>query len=288
MRCFRALVFVTLCLLSGCLNAPAQDGALQPGAKYVALGSSFGSGPGVGERADGSSPWCAQSASNYAHLLAAKRRLQLVDVTCGGATTANILTTPQRSSPPQIEAVDAQTRLVTITAGGNDVFYLGNLSGESCVLAPDKVPEASRTGVCRVIPNAEVQRGFEEVPRRLRAVVEAVKEKAPRATIVLVSYIDILPQQGSCSERAPLTDDELRDNRQVAAKLTEITAQVAEQEHVKLLDVSKLATGHDVCAADPWIFPFGFTPGLAFAPAAYHPTLKAMQAIATALDRMLP
>jgi lysophospholipase L1-like esterase len=47
------------------------------------------------------------------------------DVTCSGATTDDITSrpqqTPRRAVAPQIDAVGANTDLITITIGGNDV-----------------------------------------------------------------------------------------------------------------------------------------------------------------------
>lgn len=61
------------------------------GAEYVALGSSFAAGPGVGERAPGSPSLCMRSASNYPQLFAALRGLDVTDVTCAGATIQNLI-----------------------------------------------------------------------------------------------------------------------------------------------------------------------------------------------------
>jgi hypothetical protein len=56
--------------------------------RYVALGSSMASGPGIRPRAAGA-PWSSgRSARNYPHLIAERLGLDLVDVTFSGATTA--------------------------------------------------------------------------------------------------------------------------------------------------------------------------------------------------------
>lgn len=266
----------------------AQSDSVPRGSEYVALGSSFGSGPGVAERDPQSAPSCQQSNSNYAHLFAAKRGLQLVDRTCGGATTANILTNPQFGLPPQITAVNAQTRLVTITIGGNNLSYIGNLWAESCAGAPETVPDTWKPHICKVRPETAVQAGIESLPQHLHDVVGAVRERAPHATIVLVSYVGVLPAKGACPDRAPLSEQAQQNSSRVAATLLKITAKTAEQEHVKFLDADKLSENHDVCSSDPWVFPFTLPSRPdAFAPVPYHPNLEAMQAIADALNHML-
>lgn len=100
---------------------------------YVAMGSSFAAGPGILPGADdpGSVP-CGRSSANYAHFLARRNKLALTDVTCGDATTANILEQGQFGAAAQIDAVTADTQLVTVTIGGNDVFYTATMGGLAC------------------------------------------------------------------------------------------------------------------------------------------------------------
>ena len=90
------------------------------GAKYVALGSSYAAGPGIPTQSGGI---CTRSSHNYPSLVAAKLQLSLVDVSCSGATTANVLTTSLGPNPPQIDAVTSDASLVTFTVGGNDIGY---------------------------------------------------------------------------------------------------------------------------------------------------------------------
>jgi hypothetical protein len=65
-------------------------------------------GPGIRPSADGAPFRAGRSARNYAHLVAQRLGLDLVDVTYSGATTANVLTDPQNGAPPQTDALEAQ------------------------------------------------------------------------------------------------------------------------------------------------------------------------------------
>src|ERR1700722_12018912 len=98
------------------------------GSRYVAMGSSFGAGPGLTPRAPGSPRRAGRSAGNYAHLVAGALGLDLRDVTYSGATTSALLQSSAAGQPAQLDAVTPDTRLVTITAGGNDVGYLPRLT----------------------------------------------------------------------------------------------------------------------------------------------------------------
>lgn len=107
--------------------------ALPPdGIRYVSMGSSYAADPGVGPP-DPASSACERLLSNFARSVARRNRLDLTDVACSGATTGNILVRGQYGFAPQIEAVAADTRLVTILIGGNDVAYIPNLLALSCL-----------------------------------------------------------------------------------------------------------------------------------------------------------
>jgi hypothetical protein len=83
-----------ICLLSQLIPAGGSDAAqsskLPAGSQYVAIGSSYGAGFFIRPQAPGD---CGRSEIDYPQLVAAKLHLRLVDVTCGGATTANALMT---------------------------------------------------------------------------------------------------------------------------------------------------------------------------------------------------
>ena len=112
-----------LCCAVGvaCGTTPAAD--TQP-LRYVALGDSVAAEPGVPDPAP--PPGCQKSTNNYPSVLA--RRLKpaaVTDVTCSGATSADITSRAQLTAdgavPPQIDAVEPDTTLITVTIGGNDV-----------------------------------------------------------------------------------------------------------------------------------------------------------------------
>src|ERR1700712_2315990 len=90
--------------LAACVTGTGRSGpAIAPGARYVAMGSSFAAGPGV-DPVEQPPPTCGRSTRNYAHHFAGRRSLMLVDVSCGGATTAHVLG-PWQDIPPQIDSI---------------------------------------------------------------------------------------------------------------------------------------------------------------------------------------
>lgn len=253
-------------------------------ADYVALGSSYAAGPGIGERVSGSPLLCARSDANYAHVLARSLHLRLRDMTCSGATTANLLSVRQAGRPPQIEGLDAGVKLVTVTVGGNDVGYLGNLAGESCANARTRVPWLWRPVICRTMANGQVQQAFNALPGQLSTLVDQIRARAPHARILFVDYMTVLPARGSCFAAAPLTPSQITAANGVATRLSAITRAVAADKNTLFVAASQVTAGHDLCAKDPWLFGFQFNSiPLTWGPFAYHPNEKAMQAIATAV-----
>jgi lysophospholipase L1-like esterase len=271
-------------------SAAAWQTQTQPSgrAPYVAMGSSFAAGPGVGSRTADSPIRCSRSADNYAHLFAQKRGLALADVTCSGATTQSILK-GGRSLPPQLDAVGPQTKLVTVTIGGNDVSYLGNLFGWSCENAPQRIHPAWSRLVCKVIPKAAVEAKFSGLEGRMRKIVDGVHQRSPNAKVIFVDYVTILPATGSCPDKLPLSEAELERARAVASRLAALTGKVAKETGSGLVKASELTEGHDVCSADPWVFGLQFpeSPSI-YGPVAYHPNAESMHAVADRLDQLAP
>lgn len=271
------LVFAALLLHLWLEGRPPQGRA-----QYVAMGSSFAAGPAITQAA-ADSPWfCARSRDNYAHQLARQRGLSLVDVSCGGATTRHILAGGQLMQPPQIDAVTADTELVTVTIGGNDIAYLGQLMAMGCDESTSWL--LHRIGACRVRSAEEMQQALRILRGQLSAIAAELRRRAPRAQRVFVTYQTVLPDSGTC-ERLGLDEQEAMQMRAIAAELAEVTRQAAEANDMQLLDAAQLTRGHDVCAAAPWMNGLHPPGGLLAAP--LHPTLEGMAAVADGLDRLL-
>ncbi|MDR3737427.1 MAG: SGNH/GDSL hydrolase family protein [Terracidiphilus sp.] len=276
-----------LALAAVLLAVPLVQAQSAPEPTYVAMGSSFAAGPGIPKPDPASPPRCARSTENYAHLFAAARGLILHDVSCSGATTADILD-GSAALPPQLDAVTPATRLVTITIGGNDVAFIRNLYAWSCQSQP-ATPNAEPHHCGNPMPPAEVEAAFVALPGHLRAIVTRIHERAPQARVVFIDYITIVPATGSCPDRLPLTPEQADQARATAHRLAALTAEVAQSTGALVLKASELSADHDVCAIDPWaspIHPQSGAPQAIFAP--YHPNAQAMRAIAEGLAASIP
>ena len=254
----------------------AKPAPLAAGDRYVAMGSSYAAGLSVGPAAPDGPTRCGHGSLSYPRLLAKHLSLTLADASCSGSTTEHILG-PWNEVPPQIEAVTAETRLVTITSGGNDVSFVSNLFAIAC----PELPEANRPGRCPLArwgDDAE----WAAVEARMHQIVVEVRRRAPAAQIVFVDYPAIVPPSGGCAALLGSAKD-LAASRAQAQRLAALTARVARSEKVLLLRASRLTARHTPCAADPWSYgsraPTGGAP--------LHPNTKAHAAIAEALIAML-
>jgi lysophospholipase L1-like esterase len=252
------------------------------GSHYVAMGSSFGAGPGLRPRVAGSPRAAGRSTVNYAHLVAATAGLTLSDVTFSGATTADLQGPDANGQPAQVDAVGADTRLVTITAGGNDVGYIGALTLSSLPLALHALPSARRAIAAAVDATTRDAR-FDALRVSLTTLVAEIRARAPHAAIVLVDYLTILPPADSVITGRP--DAATADwARETARRLSETFRSVAQAEGVEFLAVGDASRDHHAWAAEPWTRRFHLS---SRGGAPYHPNGAGMRAVAALLEELI-
>jgi lysophospholipase L1-like esterase len=246
------------------------------GDRYVAMGSSFAAGPGIGRRAAGSPTGARRSATNYAHLLAAALGLDLCDVTYSGAHTVHITGEPQNEQPPQIDALDGSERLVTVTVGGNDVGYVQGLLAAS-VPGPVGRLTLVHDRIGPLLDPVVIEARLRTLDPAMRRVAAQIRSRASLARVIFVDYLTVLPVY-----RSPCTcpiDRELADMyRRVAARLAAITADAALSEGCDILRASHASRRHHAWAQQPWTTGLGI-PRLG-KPPPYHPNEQGMRAVA--------
>ena len=239
---------------------------------YVAMGDSFTAGRGLADlRDDGA--FCLRSDHNWPSLLA--RRLDptsFVDVSCAGATTHDVLqdgTGPARARP-QIASVRQDTDLVTVGIGGNDGNLFASLIS-ACT---------GSQGACEPFSRDSAPVILRQTVSDIAAVLDDVRAKAPRATVLLVGYLRIMPDSGSC----PTIGISAEDAAAVAGAekaLDHALADAADDADVPYVSMRKASRGHDACAGDrAWTNGADVKDddGIAF-----HPRLAGMKAVARAV-----
>ncbi len=239
--------------------------------RYVALGSSMAAGPGIRPRAAGAPRGSGRSARNYAHLVAAQRKLDLADVTFSGATTAHVLAERQRGAPPQVEALDGSETLVTVTIGGNDVGYIPLLMAAALPHIARKVP---RIGA--LLDQNARDHALAQVGDSLQAVGAEIRRRAPDAQIFFVDYLTMLPPPETPAPPLSCADAEL--GRHVAIRLEELTAVAAQSTGCGIVRAGRASRIHHAWAAEPWAV--GAVWPLPWRPSPFHPNAAGMAAVA--------
>ncbi|HEV7185248.1 MAG: SGNH/GDSL hydrolase family protein [Actinomycetales bacterium] len=247
----------------------------------VALGSSFAAGPGISpvvNRAAG------RSGENSAHLVSRKLGGRLIDATVSGATTATILHDGQRVGRhrflPQIESVRPDTDLVLLTAGGNDLQYVGSLAARARANGLIRRPLTRSLGRRALRRSPLTQPSDEQVQLAIAGLERIVMEcsrRAPRARIILVDYLPVFDDDSTSGPVLPLTESEIRHFRAVAAQLSSLFVVAAKSTGADLVPASAYESGHGAGSAQPYVLGVETRKGDGMP---FHPTRAGMRAAA--------
>lgn len=274
MRITRSVAVVAAAVF-GLSLAPAGASAQE---RWVGLGDSFAAGPLIPNQT--LTPLgCLRSTRNFARLAAASTGRTLVDVSCSGARTTHMTqsqSTDIGTNPPQFNALDADTDVVSVQIGGNDIGFSEIL--QNCSTA---------NPFGRPCQNRYVRNGVDELRVRIAntapkidAVLAGIRAKTSSATkILLVNYAAIVPDSGSgCWPQVPLAWSDVPYVRGIHKALNAMLADRAKAAGAMLVDTYTPSIGHDACRSSStrWVEPL--IPGNAGAP--FHPNARGMAAFA--------
>lgn len=243
---------------------------------YVALGSSFAAGLGLGDRLAGSPIISQRTINSYPQQLARLLGVSsFTDVSSSGATARHVLHGGQLGLGPQIDVLGPDTQLVTLTGGGNDIAYVGDLTA----MAYRNRKGVTGTVVAQFWSGAKPadQRDFASLENNLIALLREIRLRSPKAKIVVATYPRILPEAGTCASLG-ITAAEAAAMRLVADRLAAVTRSAVARTDANIVDIAALSKGHDACSAQPWVN--GSAPEHG---APFHPTLAGARATALAI-----
>ena len=215
---------------------------------YVALGDSYSSGAGINPQVVGAPATCSRSQLNFAHDVAkVTRPRSFTDVTCSGAKTSDFFTSQAAGVPPQLDAVTKETRLVTMTIGGNDEdVFTSSFFGCATVDAgqPTGNPCEQKYGDTF----ADLIR-TKTYPNLVRAL-SAVRHKAPRATVVILGYPQILPPTGSleCYAVTGISTGDVPWLVEQAKLANRVVRRAAHRTGARYVDTYTRSAGRDACS----------------------------------------
>jgi GDSL-like Lipase/Acylhydrolase family len=274
----KLLLTILLALITA--SALAFLAAAARGATYVGLGDSYVAGPLIPYPVP---PYgCLKSNHDYPHLAASGIGLPLRDASCSGAKTDDMFQ-PQSiefdgPNPPQLDSIDAETSVVSLTIGGNDIGYSEIV--RSCVtFNPFSSP-------CK---NKYASGGQDELAARIGAtalkvdaVLTAIHSRAPQARVVVVNYPAIFPETGfGCWPQMPFGFADVPYLRAKERELNAMLATEATENGATLANWYQASIGHDACKASwvRWVEPY--VPTNPAAP--IHPNLAGMRGAAVVL-----
>jgi lysophospholipase L1-like esterase len=283
----RVIMAVVVLFLSGTAVATAAPQY----ERYVALGDSYTSGPGIlWPRLDRLT--CYTSTNDYPALLADNLRLgSYTDASCGGADTTNMLQSqtppiPIGTHPAQFSYLRANTDLVTIGIGGNDFSVFGDLTG-TCPGLRASDPTGSPCKAQYTVNGVDTMKAKVAMTGdRVRDVLSGVHQRSPLAKVILVGYPRIAPPAGTCPDVLPFADGDLRWVNEVEMSLNAaLQGAAGDDGRTTFVDMYPASLGHDACAGpDAWIQ--GKDTNL-FAAIAYHPFKAGMVGVANQISRVL-
>jgi hypothetical protein len=257
----RGISLVTATALAGIAVVVSPAGvASASGAPYVSLGDSYVSGPLIPNQ--GSYPiGCEQSTHNYPHLAAAALGLQLTDMSCAGATSSN-MNSPQSTTggtnPPQLSPVNASTRVVSISIGGNDINFSGIV--ENCAALTPWGPTlvgASCQGYYDPNGDDQLAAAINALAPGVGAILQQIHKLAPSASVFVVGYPAILPPSGACWPLLPFESGDARYLQAKEIQLNQMLQSEAASNGATYVDTYTPSENHSACAPESsrWVEP---------------------------------
>ncbi|MFG2908185.1 SGNH/GDSL hydrolase family protein [Kitasatospora sp. NPDC048286] len=258
-------------------QAAARPGDRAAALRWTALGDSYTAGviEATGDETD-PRDGCARTVESHPEIV--RRDLgSLVDlrnVSCSGATTDGVDATaqaplgrplpplgtdpngPYPAVPPQIDAVDAATDLVTVGVGGNDLGFAEIL--KSCIeLGAVRLGQGTP---CKDKFDASLPDRFDRLRNGYDRMLTALHAKAPSAKVLAVGYPHLVPenaalcQYGNLLQFGTFTAGDLGWARTALLEpLNALIAGSAAAHGDTFVDLYPASAGHSVCDADHWL-----------------------------------
>ncbi|NEW70781.1 SGNH/GDSL hydrolase family protein [Streptomyces rhizosphaericus] len=239
----RRLASLFLTLATACLAVTAAPGAyaadVEPTAAgtYVALGDSYAVAPGTRVYDNPDDP-CRRGPLAYPRLWAQQHpSYAFVEASCSGATTAEL-------QSRQVPRLTADTTLVTVQVGGNDVGVVDTMT--HCILTIDDKD-------CVAGVEAAKATATGSLPSALASTYASVRAKAPNAKVVVVGYPRLYTIGGTCGIFG-LSDTERTALNSLADTLDSVLADQATKAGFTFLDPRPAFDPHTICShAETWV-----------------------------------
>jgi hypothetical protein len=267
-RLLALLVAALVVLAASAAPSFAASGA------YVALGDSYTAGPLIPSQS--LSPLgCLRSSRNYPHVVAPGLTdvATFRDPSCSGATTddmANSQGVTPGPNPPQFDSLTADTRVVTLGIGGNDIGFSSIVQNCARWNPFDPCKDDYVIGSTDLIANR-----IAAARPKVDAVLDGIATRAPSAKVFVVGYPTVLPASGSgCWPTVPVTPTDTPYLRSKVQQLNAMLAASAASRGDLFVDTATSSVGHDFCKSKSVKWVEGIVPENTAAPV--HPNANGM------------
>ncbi|MGH3311070.1 MAG: SGNH/GDSL hydrolase family protein [Streptomyces sp.] len=234
MRSIKLLFATLLAMVAVFIVAPGANAAE---GKYVALGDSYTVAMGTNTYDNPDDP-CRRGPTAYPRLWAAANpNVGFVEASCSGATTADIMNT-------QVGQLTADTSLVTVQVGGNDVGFVDVL--KNCILTADDADCLAGVDAAKAAATSTLSPALAQTYAKVRAA-------APSAKVIVVGYPRLYTIGGDCGILG-LSDTERTALNSAADTLADIMAARSQEAGFTFLDARPVFDPHTICSGgSEWV-----------------------------------
>ncbi len=252
---------------------------------YVALGDSYSSGVGAEATIGDNNPLERCHRTSKAYYNEVSKAFPFAKGTsfwaCSGATTADVRN-GRHGEPSQLGRLNADTSLVTLSVGGNDIGFSRVVAG--CVVKLPWSRSCFRQG-------DDIAKKMSDLRRNLPELIGQIHARAPRARIILMGYPKAFSEvDGTGGDNLRVSEQQWLNARAydlgqlIRASAAEADRRIAarhQQGSVEFVDSYSAFAGHEVGSRQPYMN--GLTVNLSALeaePRSYHPTVSGQHALA--------
>jgi len=215
-------------------GAPAAVAAPRSSVQFVALGDSYAAGVGAGTE----STACRTTSGAYAALwsITKPESAKLDQAGCSGATSSDVV-------DRQLGALNADTDLVSLTVGSNDLGLTDAV--RVCVGKEKSAPCVAALAAIRADLTTKL-------PTGIGTLLATIKTKAANAKVAVVGYPLPFVEATDCP--AFPAAKSLRDAGNAAVSgLNSVLEAQAQQAGAEFVSVAAGFATHGLCGASPWL-----------------------------------
>jgi hypothetical protein len=190
---------------------------------------------------------------------------------------------PLGSNPPQFNSLTANTDLVTVTIGGNDIGFTSIV--ETCAL------ESVTNPLGNPCQRHFTVNGTDQLAGRISAdastiagVLHGIRSRSPHAKVVVVGYLRTLPPMIGCWPVVPVAVGDVSYLTSVEQKLNAMLGAQAKAAGDTFVNAG-LPMGHDSCQSESVKWVEGIVPTAPAFP--LHPNAAGMAAVTSMIRSAL-